>query len=54
MATSDKSSIWLTLYTIRRNKSGSLEAVKTKEERVYSYSGGFNVKITPILSLIHI
>ena len=27
------------------------KAVKTKEERVYSYSGGFNVKITPITAM---
>ena len=36
--TSDANAIWLTLYTLRKNSSNALEAVKTKEEKVYPYA----------------
>ena len=39
LTTTDKKAIYLTLYTIRKKSDGSLEAVKTKEETVYTYSG---------------
>ena len=41
LTTTDKKAIYLTLYTIRKKSDGNLEAVKTKEETVYTYSGGF-------------
>ena len=39
LTTTDKKAIYLTLYTIRKKSDGSIEAVKTKEETVYTYSG---------------
>ena len=42
LVTSDSSAVWLALYTIRKKSDGSLEAVKTKEERVYTYVGGMD------------
>ena len=40
LVTSDSSAVWLVLHTIRKKSDGSLEAVKTKEEKVYTYAGG--------------
>ena len=36
--TSNADAIWLTLYTLRKNSNNALEAVKTKEEKVYTYT----------------